>query len=335
MKNIALITGIAGQDGSYLAEFLLKKGYQVVGLDLKQAILEHPNIHSIRKDIELVPGNLSDMSSLYSAVQRYQPDELYNLAAQSHPGDSWKLSIETGDITGLGAHRLLEVVRQIKPDCRVYQASSSEMFGNALESPQDETTPFNPVNPYAAAKIYAYQLARIYRESYGMFIGNGILFNHESSRRDLRFITQKVTYGAACLKCGMTHSPELNEEGEPIVKEGKIALGNLEAKRDWGYARDYVEAMWLILQQDTPDDFVIGTGILRSVRDLCETAFHYVGLNWEDYVTIDQRFFRPVETKITVANAAKANKILGWRPSTDFVSMIGLMVESHLKRLKE
>ncbi|WP_133716043.1 GDP-mannose 4,6-dehydratase [Methylocaldum gracile] len=333
MKKTALITGITGQDGSYLAELLLEKGYRVIGLGRKASIIQPSSINYLHGKIEFAYGDLADTVSLVSAVKRFQPDEIYNLASQSHPGESWRLAIETGEITGLGAHRLFDAVREERPDCRIYQASSSEMFGEVIETPQTERTPFNPVNPYAAAKVYAHNIAHIYRKSYGLFIACGILFNHESPRRGMHFITQKVTYGAACIKLGIKNSPTYNEEGEPIVKDGKLSLGNLDAKRDWGYAGDYAEAMWLILQQEKPDDFVIGTGKIRTIRELCQVAFDCVDLHWEDYVIIDPRFVRPTETGPTVADAAKAREVLGWIPRTTFHEMIAMMVDSHLIRL--
>jgi GDPmannose 4,6-dehydratase len=334
LKKIALITGINGQDGSYLAELLLEKNYHVVGFGRKHSLVQKNNVSHLQGQIEFAFGDLLDSFSLVAAIQNYHPDEIYNLASQSHPGESWDLAIETGEVTGLGAHRLFEAVRQAKSDCRIYQASSSEMFGAVLESPQNESTPFNPVNPYAAAKIYAHNIAKIYRESYDMFISCGILFNHESPRRGMHFITQKVTYGAACIKLGLVNSPELNEEGEPVIKNGKLSLGNLAAKRDWGYAGDYAEAMWLMLQQEKQDDFVIGTGEIRTIKDLCETAFGCVGLDWQKYIVVDPRFVRPIETGPTVADITKARKILKWQPKTSFQKMIEDMVEFHLVNLR-
>lgn len=334
VTKTALITGITGQDGSYLAEQLLAKGYRVIGLGPKTSLLHLNNVAHLQGQLSFVYGDLLDSASLIAAIQKYQPDEIYNLAAQSYPGESWRLGIETGEITGLGAHRLFDAVRQVGPQCRVYQASSSEMYGELAQTPQHEGTPFNPINPYGAAKLYAHNIARIYRKSYGLFIACGILFNHESPRRGLHFITQKVTYGAACLCLAMNNSPALNEEGEPIVKDGKLTLGNLNAQRDWGFARDYAEAMWLMVQNDQPDDFVIGTGQVRTVRDLCEEAFRYVGLNWQEHVATDPRFVRLTETGPTVADPAKATRILGWRPKTTFSVLISMMVDAHLAKLK-
>lgn len=333
-KKTALITGITGQDGSYLAEFLLEKSYRVVGFGRKSSIIKPNNVSHLHGRIEFAFGDLSDTVSLVAAIQGFQPDEIYNLASQSHPGESWSLPIETAEITGIGALRLFDAVRQVKPDCRIYQASSSEMYGEVAETPQSENTPFNPINPYAAAKLYAHNIARIYRKSYGAFIACGILFNHEGPRRGMHFITQKVTYGAACIKLGIADSPALNEEGEPIVKDGKLSLGNLDARRDWGYAGDYVEAMWLMLQQGEPDDFVIGTGEIRTIRELCQAAFSCVGLNWQKYVVVDPRFVRLTETGPTVADGSKARRVLGWAPRTSFHEMISIMVNAHLANLK-
>jgi GDPmannose 4,6-dehydratase len=332
-QKTSLITGITGQDGSYLAELLLKKGYRVVGFGRKNSIIRPNSASHLHGRIEFAYGDLLDTVSLAGAIKEFQPDEIYNLASQSHPAESWNLAIETGEVTGLGAHRLFEAVRQIRPECRIYQASSSEMFGEVVETPQSETTPLNPVNPYAAAKVYAHNIALIYRKSYRMYIACGILFNHEGPRRGMHFISQKITYGAACVKLGIRDSSELNEEGEPIVRDGRLSLGNLDAKRDWGFALDYVEAMWLMLQQSHPDVFVIGTGQIRTIRDFCESAFGCVGLKWQDYVTVDARFVRPIETGPTVADAGKAERILGWSPKTPFNEMVQAMVNHHLQKL--
>ncbi len=334
MGNTALITGITGQDGSYLAEFLSEKNYRVIGLSRKTSFTNAPNLSSLRGKVEFAYGDLLDTFSIAEAIRKYQPTEVYNLASQSYPSESWRLAIETAEINGIGAHRIYEAVRQAKSDCKIYQASSSEMYGTVAASPQDETTPFNPVNPYGAAKLYAHNVAHIYVKSYGMFIACGVLFNHESPRRGLHFLSQKVAYGAACLKLGIANSPDLNEEGEPIVSDGKLLLGNLDARRDWGFAKDYVEAMWLMLQQPTPEAFVIGTGQLRTVRQLCEQAFAYVGLDWQKFVEVDNRFLRLTETGSTVANASKARSKLGWQPRTPFADMVALMVDHQLRRLK-
>ncbi|HEY8667882.1 MAG TPA: GDP-mannose 4,6-dehydratase [Tepidisphaeraceae bacterium] len=333
-QKVAFITGITGQDGSYLAELLLEKGYRVAGMWRKSSAIMPLNASHLLGSVEFVYGDLLDSGSLVEAIRKYRPDEVYNLAAQSYPGESWRLPIQTAEITGLGAHRLFEAVKQVDKSIKVYQASSSEMYGKVRQIPQDENTAFEPINPYAAAKLYAHSAAKIYRESFDMFIACGILFNHESPRRGMHFITQKVTHGAACIKLGIRSSPVLNEEGEPIVKDGKLAIGNLEAKRDWGFAGDYVEAMWMMMQQPKPDDFVIATNQTWSIRQLCEQAFRYVGLDWEKHVVVDARFVRPTETGPLVGNADKALRELGWKPKTRFADLIAMMVDTHLARLK-
>ena len=330
----ALITGITGQDGLLLCDYLLARGYEVIGFGRRNSIILNSRLRPPRPNLSFAYGDLADPMSIAAAISETQPDELYNLASQSAPGMSWSLAVETGEITGLGAHRLFEAVRRLKPSCRIYQASSSEMFGDVLESPQDERTPFNPVNPYAAAKVYAHHTATIYRRSYGMFIACGILFNHESPLRGMRFLTQKIAYGAACAKLGITDSVALNEEAEPIVRNGKLALGNLDAARDWGHARDYVDAMWRMLQQDAPDDFVIGTGVLRSVGQLCEAAYAHVGCNWREHVISDPRFVRITETGPTVANATKARERLQWQPRSTFEDTVAEIVDAHLVALR-
>ncbi len=333
-KKKALITGVTGQDGSYLAEFLVKKNYAVAGIVRKTSNMAYPNISSVQDELKLIQSDLLDPVSLREAIQAVEPDEVYNLASQSHPAESFRQPIHTAEITAIGAHRVLDATYDVVPKARFYQASSSEMYGWVREIPQSEETPFNPANPYAASKLYAHAITKIYRASYDMFAANGILFNHESPRRHLGFVTQKVTYAAACVKLGIKNSQHLNEEGEPIVKNGKVALGNLQAKRDWGFAGDYVEAMWLMLQQDKPDDFVIGTGETHTIQELCEESFDYVGLNWKDHVIVDKRFVRPTETGPLVANPAKAKKILGWSPKTSFKQLVRLMVDAHIARLK-
>lgn len=334
MSKSALITGITGQDGSYLAELLLKKGYSVSGIVRKTSHEDYANIGHIQDELKLFQGDLLDPVSLREIIQKVNPDEVYNLASQSHPSESFKQPIHTAEITGIGAHRVLDATLDVNPKTKFYQASSSEMFGWVREIPQTEETPFNPANPYAAAKLYAFAMTKIYRKSYNMFATNGILFNHESPRRHLGFVTQKVTYAAACASLGIKNADHLNEEGEPIVKDGKVSLGNLEAKRDWGFAGDYVEAMWLMMQADTPDDFVVATGETHSIQELCEEAYGYLNLNWEDYVVVDKRFIRPTETGPLVGNPEKAKKILNWEPKTKFKELVKIMVEAHLARLK-
>lgn len=331
----ALITGITGQDGSFLAELLLEKGYQVFGLARRQSWHRQNNSSHLAGKIEVLFGDMAEGVDIASAIQDSKPDEIYNLASQSRPGESWSRAPETLQVNGLGAIRLFEAVRHHCPACRVYHASSSEMFGKAAVAPQNEATPYNPLNPYAAAKVYAHQMAKIYRESYGLYIANGILFNHESERRPLHFLTQKVAYGAACSALGITDSPDLNEMGRPIVQHGKLALGNLEIARDWGYAQDFVRAMWLMLQQERPDDFVIGTGKLHSLRTLCETAYSCVGKEWQESVVSDPAFVRPLEAGQMLAEPLKARLQLGWEPTIDFTEMVNRMVAAQMLRLKK
>lgn len=330
----ALITGITGQDGSFLAELLLEKGYQVFGLARRESWYRHHNASHLSGRIEILFGDMSEGVDIADAIQDAKPDEIYNLASQSRPGESWARAPETLVVNGLGAIRLFEAVRHHRPKCRMYHASSSEMFGQALFAPQNEQTPFNPVNPYAAAKVYAHQMAKIYRESYGLYIASGILFNHESERRPLHFLTQKVVYGAACATLGILNSPDLNEMGRPIVQNGKLALGNLEIARDWGYAGDFVQAMWLMLQQKHADDFVIGTGKLHTLRDLCETAYRCVDSDWRESVVSDPALVRPLESGQTLADSSKARKQLGWEPSISFDEMVNKMVTAQILRLK-
>jgi GDPmannose 4,6-dehydratase len=330
----ALITGITGQDGVLLAQNLLERGYEVIGFGRRPSVLARTDLHPLFRRIGMFFGDAANSVDLADALLHHQPDELYNLAAQSAPGASWAQSLETGEITAMGAHRLFEAVRRFAPKCRVYHASSSEMFGEVLESPQTEKTPFNPANPYAAAKVYAHQIAHVYRRSYGLFIACGILFNHESPLRRMNFLTQKVAHGAACAKLGIGDSPVLNEEGEPVVRAHKLALGNLDAARDWGHARDYVESMRRMLGHERPDDFVVGTGVLRTVRDLCHAAYGYVGKDWREFVTTDPRFLRPNETGATVADASKARRELNWTPTIGFDAMLAEMVDAQVAALQ-
>lgn len=315
----ALITGITGQDGSYLAEFLLEKGYEVHGLTRRTSTPIYDRIKHIANEIELHPGDLLDQHSITSVVQEVQPDEVYNLAAQSFVETSWKQPVLTGEFTAIGVTRVLEAVKYAKHDAKFYQASSSEMFGKVLETPQSETTPFYPRSPYGVAKVYGHWITVNYRESFDMFAVSGILFNHESPRRGLEFVTRKVAHAAARIKLGL---------------QDKVELGNLESKRDWGFAGDYVEAMWLMLQQDKPEDFVIGTGKTWSVQQLVELAFKAVDLNWQDHVVINQKYMRPAEVDLLVADPSKAEKLLGWKPKTSFEDMVRLMVEADLEREK-
>lgn len=312
----ALITGITGQDGSYLAEFLLEKGYKVYGLERRNSSRERRNITEIIDKIELINGDLLDQASIIAAIKESNPDEIYNLAAQSFVGSSWGQPEYTGNVTALGALRMLEGIRQINPKIKYYQASSSEMFGKVKTMPQAESTQLHPRSPYGVAKCFAHWITQNYRESYGMFCVSGILFNHESPRRGEEFVTRKVTKAVARIKYG---------------KQKELRLGNLDAERDWGHAQDYVEAMWLMMQQDKPEDFVIGTGISNSVRTMVETAFNHVGLNYKDYVVVDPKFFRPAEVEILIADASKAEKILNWKPKITFKELIIEMVDNDLK----
>ncbi|RMF39584.1 MAG: GDP-mannose 4,6-dehydratase, partial [Anaerolineae bacterium] len=314
----ALITGITGQDGSYLAEFLLEKGYQVVGMVRRTSTVTFERISHIQDDIEIVQGDLHDQSSLVDVMEKYQPDEVYNLAAQSFVPTSWNQPVLTGQVTALGVTRILEAIRMVKPQARFYQASSSEMFGKVREVPQRETTPFYPRSPYGVAKVYGHWITVNYRESYNLYAVSGILFNHESPRRGREFVTRKITYGVARIKLGLAN---------------ELRLGNLEARRDWGYAGDYVRMMWMMLQQDEPDDYVIGTGTTHSVRELCEVAFSHVGLDYRDYVVQDPRFYRPAEVDLLVSDPSKAREKLGWEPEVGFEELVHMMVDADLKRV--
>lgn len=331
-RKTAFITGITGQDGSYLAEFLLRKKYKVVGLIRRTTSIRRVNISQLAGKIKVEFGDLLDFHTLAAAIKRHQPDEVYNLAAQSVPADSWTHPIYTGEVTALGVTRMLEAVRSARPDAKFYQGSSREVFGGSKHRVCNEETPFLANNPYGVAKVYGHLITRTYRDSYGMFACGGILFNHESPRRGLHFVTRKVTMGVACIKLGIKDLP-LNETGEPLVWDGKLALGNLNARRDWGYAKEYVEAMWLMLQQKEAKDYVIATNTIHSVKDLCKTAFSYVGLDWKDYVISKQEFKRPTEITSSRGDYSKAKKELGWRPKTSFKKLVELMVDADLKRL--
>jgi GDPmannose 4,6-dehydratase len=318
----ALITGITGQDGSYLAELLLDKGYEVVGMVRRSSTTNFERIAHLQDRLILDPytasGDLLDEASLISILRETEPDEVYNLAAQSFVQTSFKQPVLTGEITALGVTRLLDAIRIINPDIRFYQASSSEMFGKVQEVPQTEATPFYPRSPYGVAKLYGHWITVNYRESYGLHASSGILFNHESPRRGLEFLPRKVSHGVAQIKLGMAD---------------ELRLGNLDAERDWGFAGDYVEAMWLMLQQDTPDDYVVATGETHSVRRFCEIAFGHVGLRWEDHVTIDEKYMRPAEVDLLIGNPAKAEKVLGWRPKTSFEDLVTMMVDADIELL--
>ena len=320
MTKTALITGITGQDGSYLAEFLLEQGYRVCGMTRRTSTMTVDRIAHILDRIELVQGDLLDQNSLANALIDVQPAEVYNLAAQSFVPTSWNQPVLTGEFTALGVTRLLEAVRQVNPEIRFYQASSSEMFGLVTESPQHELTRFHPRSPYGVAKVYGHWITVNYRESYGLYAAGGILFNHESPRRGLEFVTRKISDGVARIKLGLAD---------------KLTLGNLEAKRDWGFAGDYVRAMWLMLQEPTADDYVVATGSTHSVREFCEAAFSRVGLDYRDHVVIDQALVRPAEVDLLVGDASKARQQLGWEPTVGFKELVEMMVDADVDRLEE
>ena len=320
MGKKALITGITGQDGSYLAEFLLEQGYQVVGMVRRSSTVNFDRIRHIQDKIVLAQGDLLDQMSLVDILREHRPQEVYNLAAQSFVPTSWKQPVLTGEFTALGVTRMLEAIRIVDPGIRFYQASSSEMFGKVQEVPQNERTPFYPRSPYGVAKVYGHWITVNYRESYNLFACSGILFNHESPRRGLEFVTRKVTHGAARIKLGLADC---------------LSLGNLDARRDWGYAGDYVRAMWLMLQQPQPDDYVIATGETHSVRELCREAFGYLGLDWEKYVVVDPAYLRPAEVDHLVGDAAKAGRVLGWEPTVTFRQLVRMMVDADLQALRQ
>jgi len=318
MSKRAIITGITGQDGSYLAELLLDKGYEVTGIIRR---LSHPNLNRIEHlldRIRLHPADLLDGLSLIRAIEENEPDEFYNLAAMSFVPASWDQPLLTGEFNAQGVTRVLDAVRRVNPKIRIYQASSSEMFGKVREVPQTELTPFYPRSPYGVSKVFGHYITVNYRESYGLFACSGILFNHESPRRGLEFVTRKVSDGVARIKLGI---------------EKKLYLGNLDAHRDWGFAGDYVRAMWLMIQQPTADDYVVATGESHSVRDLVEVAFGHAGLDWKQHVEVDSKFLRPAEVDHLIGNAAKARQILGWAPTVDFAGLVGMMVDGDIERL--
>lgn len=316
MGRRALITGVTGQDGSYLADLLVEKGYEVAGMVRRSSTETSSRIDHLRGKIELLQGDLLDQNSMMSALRDFQPDEVYNLAAQSFVPTSWNQPVLTGEFTALGVTRMLEAVRIVCPGARVYQASSSEMFGKVREVPQRETTPFYPRSPYGVAKVYGHWITVNYRESYDLHASSGILFNHESPRRGLEFVTRKVSYSVARIKQG---------------KQKELRMGNLDAKRDWGFAGDYVRAMWIMLQQDEADDYVISTGETHSVRELLEVAFGHVDLNYEDFVVIDPKFVRPAEVDLLLGDASKAREKLGWKPEVDFKGLVEMMVEADME----
>jgi GDPmannose 4,6-dehydratase len=314
----ALITGVTGQDGSYLAELLLEKGYEVFGVVRRTSHHSYERIEHLLDRIEIVTADLLDQHSLTVVLQETRPDEVYNLAAQSYVPTSWSQPVLTGEFTALGVTRILEAIRLVHPSARFYQASSSEMFGKVTQTPQREDTPFYPRSPYGVAKVYGHWITVNYRESYGLYAVSGILFNHESPRRGIEFVTRKVSDGVARIKLGLAR---------------ELRLGNLDAHRDWGFAGDYVEAMWRMLQQDQPQDYVVGSGETHSVRELVELAFGRVGLDYRDYVVSDPRYYRPAEVDVLLADPAKARRELNWRPTVDFPELVGMMVDADLERL--
>ena len=318
MAKRALITGITGQDGSYLAELLLDKGYDVYGLMRRAATPSTERIEHLLDRVHIIVGEMTDQTSLFDAMETSRADEVYNLAAQSFVGDSWTIPVSTGDVDGLGVTRLLEAIRRVKPVARFYQAATSEMYGMVHEVPQSETTPFHPRSPYGVAKVYGFFITLNYRESFGMHASNGILFNHESPRRGLEFVTRKITDRVAKIKLGLADSLE---------------LGNLDSKRDWGFAGDYVEGMWRMLQQDVPDDYVLATGETHTVREFCEIAFQHVGLDYQQYVKVDERFVRPAEVDLLLGDPTKAKTVLGWEPKVSFQQLVEMMIDADLARL--
>jgi GDPmannose 4,6-dehydratase len=318
-RKRALITGITGQDGSYLAEFLLEQGYEVVGMIRRSSTVNFERIRHIQDRVTLTPGDLLDEVSLIHMLREHRPTEVYNLAAQSFVQTSFSQPVFTGEVTALGVTRLLDAIRIVDPDIRFYQASSSEMFGKVVETPQRETTPFYPRSPYGVAKVYGHWITVNYRESYGMHASSGILFNHESPRRGLEFVTRKISHGVARIALGL---------------DRELRLGNLDAQRDWGYAGDYVRAMWLMLQQDQPGDYVVATGQTHSVRRFCELAFACAGLDYRNYVVVDERFFRPAEVDLLVGDPSRAREKLGWKPEVSFEQLVEMMVEADLRMLR-
>jgi GDPmannose 4,6-dehydratase len=315
-----LVTGVTGQDGSYLADFLLEKGYTVYGLIRRSSTVNFERIHHLQDKIEIIPGDLLDQNSLINAIKESWPDEVYNLAAQSFVPTSWNQPVLTGEFTALGVTRVLEAIRAVKPDIRFYQASSSEMFGKVRETPQNEKTPFYPRSPYGIAKVYGHWITVNYRESYNLFSCSGILFNHESPRRGKEFVSRKVTYGAARIKLGL---------------QKELRMGNLDAKRDWGYAKDYVDAMWRMLQQDKPEDYVIATGESHTVRELLEITFGHLGLDYREFVVVDPQLVRPAEVDLLLGDPSKARRVLGWKPTVTFEGLVRMMVDADIQRLKQ
>lgn len=332
----AFITGVTGQDGSYLAELLLSKDYEIYGLLRRNSKQSYGNVAHLRHEIKFLSGDLADPACISMYISQVQPDEIYNLGAQSHVGESWNQPIATADQTGLGSLRIYEAVRNVSPKSKVYQASTSELFGETKIVPQNENTPIHPANPYAAAKALAHFDAEIYRKSFNLFISTGILFNHESPRRSPDFVTRKVSLAVAAIKLGLkgTRIP-IAEGGLPVINEhNKLQLGNLDSQRDWGFAGDYVDAMWQILQMDEPGDFVVATGIVHTIKELCEEAFSSVGLNWQDYVVVNPKWVRPTETGPLVGDTTKIENATGWKAKTSFKELIKMMVDSDMANLR-
>jgi GDPmannose 4,6-dehydratase len=315
-----LITGITGQDGSYLADLLIEKGYKVFGMVRRSSVEKLDRIEHIRDKIEFVQGDLLDQLSIITALRQVEPDEVYNLAAMSFVPTSWSQPVLTGEFTAIGVTRMLEAIRLVNKDIKFYQASSSEMFGKVKTVPQNENTPFHPRSPYGVAKVYGHYITLNYRESYGIFAVSGILFNHESPRRGLEFVTRKVSNAVAKIKLGL---------------QDYLYLGNMDSKRDWGYAKDYVKAMWMMLQQDKPEDFVISTGETHSVREWVQASFECMGLDWEKYVKVDEKFLRPAEVDLLIGDSSKANAKLGWKPAVTFKELVKIMVENDYNELKK
>lgn len=328
----ALITGIAGQDGSYLAEFLLDKNYEVYGLLRKDTSKQ--NIGHIINRVKLFFVDLNNNFNYESILKKIQPNEIYNLASQSRPSESWVRNVETLQLNSLSAINLFDSVRNICPEAKIYQSSSSEMFGNSQSLSLDENSLFNPQNPYAASKLLTYNMANIYRSRYNLFIANGVLFNHESERRPLHFISQKIAFGAACAVFGIKNSIQVNEFGAPLISNGKLKIGNLDSGRDWGYAQDFIRAMWLMLQSYSSENYVIGTGIFHTIQDLCDVAYQHVGMNWSDHIILDPEFSRSDDQFKIIANPSKARKNLNWEPAVKFEDMIIKMVEANIGLLK-
>ncbi|MBT5876912.1 MAG: GDP-mannose 4,6-dehydratase [Candidatus Latescibacteria bacterium] len=333
-KKCAVITGVTGQDGSYLAELLLQKGYHVVGLSRRSTHHQPQNIAHLTGKIDIEYSDLIDPHSIERVIAKYRPEEVYNLAAQSVPADSWSQPVVTGEITALGPVRIMEAIRLLSPETRFYQATTREIYGGVDAEVIDESTELRANNPYGAAKLYAHLMVDTYRQSYDQYACSGILFNHESPRRSLHFVTRKVTMAVACIKCGV-NDPPMNEAGQPLVHDGKVQMGDLDMIRDWGFAKEYVIAMWAMLQQDKPRDYVIATNTAYSIRDLCETAFSHAGLDWKDHVVTDDRFLRPTEIAASRGDYSRARSELNWSPVATFDDLIHMMVDADISRVQD